>query len=119
MSLPLKAQIVHIITLTLTPPPSPGNVWWWTFRWSFRRQHRSGPADRVGGEYKNTEKWQAQIAEWEKGAEPVADAADKDSPPDDHGGINEVFPGGDRASDGCGQHQMWATQFIHLNRRSR
>lgn len=67
-------------------------------------------------EYKNTEKWQAQIAEWEK-ENPLQMRQDKGlSPQTIMEGINEVFPEGVVVTD-VGQHQMWATQFIHLNRK--
>ena len=62
-----------------------------------------------------TEKWVAQIAEWEK-EHPLAMPNTKTiSPQRIMEGINEVYSDANIVTD-VGQHQMWATQFIDLHK---
>ncbi len=69
-------------------------------------------------EYKNTERWQEKIADWNR-ENPLEMRRDKGmSPQMIMEGINEVFPKGIVVTD-VGQHQMWATQFIELNKNKK
>ncbi len=62
------------------------------------------------------DKWLAKIAEWEK-EHPLGMPNTKIgiSPQTICEGINEVFPDANIVTD-VGQHQMWASQFIRLNK---
>ncbi|MCI8326575.1 MAG: biosynthetic-type acetolactate synthase large subunit [Lachnospiraceae bacterium] len=67
-------------------------------------------------ESQKTEKWRAQIAEWEK-ENPLQMRRDRGLTPQMiMEGINEVFEEGILVTD-VGQHQMWATQYIELNEK--
>ena len=65
-------------------------------------------------ESKNTEKWQAQIAEWEK-ENPLEMRRDHGMTPQmifEH--VNRTFGDAIYVTD-VGQHQMWATQYLELD----
>lgn len=64
----------------------------------------------------NTEKWLAKINEWEE-EHPLSMPNSKIgiSPQEICEGINRVFPDANIVTD-VGQHQMWASQFIKLNK---
>ncbi len=64
----------------------------------------------------NTEKWVAKIAEWES-EHPLTMPHSKIGvcPQVICDGINQVFPDANIITD-VGQHQMWASQFIKLNK---
>ncbi len=64
----------------------------------------------------NTEKWIDKIAEWEK-EHPLTMPNSKIGvcPQAICEGINQVFPDANIVTD-VGQHQMWASQFIKLNK---
>lgn len=67
-------------------------------------------------EPKKTEKWMAQIAEWDK-ENPLEMRRNKGMTPQMiMEGINEAFEEGIILTD-VGQHQMWAAQYIELNRK--
>lgn len=67
-------------------------------------------------EPKKTEKWMAQIAEWDK-ENPLEMRRNKGMTPQMiMEGINEAFEEGIILTD-VGQHQMWAAQYIELNEK--